>query len=76
VVRFAPDGRVDREVSVGCDSPTSCTFGGEGFSTLFVTSSRFGMKAGEFDESLEGSLFALDVGVRGRPANRFRLAKR
>jgi len=76
VVRFAPDGRVDREVKVSCDSPTSCTFGGEDFSTLFVTSSRFGMKAGEFDESLEGSLFALDVGVRGRPANRFRLAKR
>ena len=31
---------------------------------------------GQFDESLEGSLFALDVGVRGSPANRFRLAKR
>jgi len=76
VVRFAADGRVDREVAVGCDSPTSCTFGGDDLSTLFVTSSRFGMQAGQFDEGLEGSLFALDVGVRGRPANRFRLAKR
>jgi len=75
VVRFAPDGRVDREVSLRCDSPTSCTFGGDDLSTLFVTSSRFGMQAGQFDESLEGSLFALDVGARGRPANRFRLAK-
>jgi sugar lactone lactonase YvrE len=74
VVRFAPDGRVDREVSVGCSSPTSCTFGGDDLATLFVTSSRFGMEAGQ-TTSLEGGLFALDVGVRGRQANRFRLAK-
>jgi len=74
VVRFAPDGRVDREVPVSCESPTSCTFGGEDLSTLFVTSSRFGMHASELVGCHDGNLFALDVGVRGRAPNRFRLA--
>jgi sugar lactone lactonase YvrE len=75
VVRFAPDGRVDREVPLGCSSPTSCAFGGDDLSTLFVTSSRFGMDESQLAGSHDGDLFALDVGVRGRPANRFRLAR-
>lgn len=75
VVRFAPDGRVDREVPVDCTSPTSCAFGGDDLSTLFVTSSRFGMDESQLAGRHEGGLFALDVGVSGHPANRFRLAK-
>ncbi|MBV7518380.1 SMP-30/gluconolactonase/LRE family protein [Ensifer sp. ENS12] len=72
VVRFAPDGRIDRIVELPCSWPTSCTFGGPGFETLFVTSARFTMR----DEHLaanpqEGAVFAVNPGVRGLPANRF-----
>ncbi len=72
VVRFAPDGRIDRVVELPCSWPTSCTFGGPGFETLFVTSARFTMR----DEHLaanpqEGAVLAVNPGVRGLPANRF-----
>ena len=73
VVRFAPDGRVDREIPLPCSSPTSCAFGGPDFATLFITSATFGMEQHQLEGGKQGGLFALDVGLRGRPANRFRL---
>ena len=72
LVRYAPDGSVDRVVELPCSSPTSCTFGGADLRTLFVTSSRFEMDPKHLtDNPQEGDLWAVDVGVRGRPCNRF-----
>jgi len=72
LVRYAPDGRVDRVVELPCSSPTSCTFGGSDLRTLFVTSSRFEMDSRHLAANpQEGDLWAVDVGVRGRPCNRF-----
>ncbi|MFI5013874.1 MAG: SMP-30/gluconolactonase/LRE family protein [Hyphomicrobiales bacterium] len=68
LVRFAPDGSVDRVVDLPCTSPTSCAFGGNGLDTLYVTSARFTMTPDHLARNpLEGGLFALDVGVKGRP---------
>lgn len=66
VVRFTPDGIVDRVIELPCSWPTSCAFGGPDLSTLFVTSARFTMA----DEHLaanpwEGGLFALEPGEKG-----------
>ena len=72
VARFAPDGRLDRVVELPCSWPTSCTFGGPGLATLYVTSARFTMSEAHLAaHPQEGALFAVDVGVVGRPAHRF-----
>jgi sugar lactone lactonase YvrE len=62
LVRYAPDGRVDRTIEVPVENPTCCCFGGDNLDTLYVTSA-----AG----SVAGSLLALDVGVRGLPEAMF-----
>ncbi len=68
LVRWAPDGTVDRVVDLPCSWPTSCTFGGRDLDTLFVTSARFTMGSDHLEaHPQEGGLFALRPGVRGRP---------
>ena len=66
VVRFAPDGSVDRVVEVGSEQVTSCAFGGENLDTLFITTARYE----QTDDSLQqypdsGGLFAVKPGVIG-----------
>lgn len=68
VVRYAPDGRVDRVVAVPTPRPTSCAFGGPGLRTLFITSTSQAMSAAELEaDPFAGALFALDAGVSGIP---------
>lgn len=68
VVRYTPDGRVDREVALPVGHPTSCTFGGDGLDVLFVTSAREGLgQAALADQPLAGSVFAIEPGVQGLP---------
>ena len=72
LVRFSPDGRIDRVVDLPCSWPTSCAFGGEGLDTLYVTSTRFTMTEDHLAANpQEGGLFAVDAGVSGNPCNRF-----
>ena len=74
ILRYAPDGRLDRTVPMPVSQPTSCEFGGDGLRTLFVTSARMRLDdAALAREPLAGSLFALDVGVGGFPEPRFGL---
>lgn len=62
LVRFAPNGKLDRVIELPVRQPSSCTFGGQNLEILYVTSARTGLTYhGEFD----GALLALDVGVRG-----------
>ncbi len=72
VVRYAPDGRVDRTIQMPVRRPTSCMFGGPDFTTLYVTSAIWDpsdpLLAGE---PLAGAVFALETGVRGLPEPRF-----
>ena len=66
IVRYAPDGAVDRIFPVPVQQPTSLAFGGPDLSTLYLTSARDGLSeealAGQPDA---GSLFAFNPGVRG-----------
>lgn len=72
VTRTAPDGSLDRVVDLPCTWPTSCTFGGQGYETLFITSARFTMSAEHLAANpQEGSVFALKPGVAGRLEPRF-----
>lgn len=72
VVRFAPDGAVDRVVELPCTNPTACAFGGPDLDTLYVTSARFTLSPARIAEApSEGGLFACDLGYRGRPEPMF-----
>jgi L-arabinonolactonase len=68
LVRYRPDGTVDRIIPMPVEQPTSCAFGGENLDTLFITSARDGLsEAALANQPLAGSLFSLDPGVRGAP---------
>jgi sugar lactone lactonase YvrE len=73
VARFAPDGRLDRFVPLPVSRPTSCAFGGPGLDRLYVTSARKKLDAAALArEPLAGAIFAVDPGVKGLPARRWR----
>lgn len=66
VVRYRPDGAIDRVVATPVEQPTSLAFGGEGLATLFVTSAWDGLTEEQrADQPLAGGLFAFEPGVRG-----------
>jgi sugar lactone lactonase YvrE len=68
VVRYAPDGRIDRIVSFPVAQPSSCAFGGPDLDVLYVTSAREGLAADHLAaHPLSGGLFALRPGVKGLP---------
>lgn len=68
LVRYSPEGWIEREIELPCRSPTSCTFGGPELDTLFITSARFGLDdAAIAANPLEGALFTCKPGVRGCP---------
>lgn len=72
LIRFAPDGSVDTRLDLPVTNPTSCCFGGQDLRTLYVTSARFGLSDAALSANpREGAVLAVDVGVAGRPANRF-----
>ena len=72
VVRFAPDGRVDRMVEVPAQKTTSCTFGGPDLDLLFVTSMKDPDNPEDPDDPEAGSIYIVTgLGVRGLPEPRF-----
>lgn len=66
VIRFTPDGRIDREIFLPAAQPSSCCFGGADRKTLYVTSARQELE-GLAPDSLDGTVFAVRVGVAGTP---------
>jgi sugar lactone lactonase YvrE len=72
IVRYAPDGRIDRVVEMPFKYVTSCTFGGDNLETLFVTSGCWDLKGSDLAAQPQaGSLFAFEPGVRGLPEPMF-----
>ena len=74
IVRYAPDGRIDRVIATPVQRPTCCAFGGADLATLYVTTASQKMSPAELQaQPLAGALLALDVGVRGLVEPRFAL---
>lgn len=72
IVRYAPDGTIDREVPLPVSNPTCLCFGGEDLSTLYITSAWFGLNdSARAAEPYAGSIFAMQPGVRGIHEHRF-----
>lgn len=72
IVRYDPDGRIERMVEVPTCRPTAVTFGGPNFDILYCVSSRFHMTAVEHArQPASGAVLAIDAGVKGLPEPRF-----
>lgn len=70
VVRIAPDGSMDRIIEMPVKNITTCCFGGDDLSTLYITTASVMKDEGD---RLAGSLFAIKTQTRGLPENRFKL---
>ncbi|SFJ74203.1 Sugar lactone lactonase YvrE [Bosea sp. OK403] len=73
LVRYAPDGRVDRIIEMPVKKVTSVMFGGPDLDILFVTSmAKPPLPRFPGDGVLRGSLFAIyGLGIKGLPEMRF-----
>ncbi|MGZ3377143.1 MAG: SMP-30/gluconolactonase/LRE family protein [Phenylobacterium sp.] len=66
IVRYSPAGEIDTIVPMPVQQPSSCAFGGEDMTTLFVTSAWDELPlATRTQQTLAGNLFAIDTGVKG-----------
>jgi sugar lactone lactonase YvrE len=66
IVRYAPDGGIDRIIPTPIQQPSSCAFGGEDMTTLFITSAWDELPmAARAQQPLAGGLFAVETGVKG-----------
>lgn len=63
VRRYAPDGRLDRVVTVPARQPSACAFCGPAGDVLVITSATEGLDAPSADD---GAVFACRPGVTGR----------
>ncbi len=77
VGRWNPStGEMIEKIEVPAPNITACTFGGEDFKTLFITTARQEMTDTELtDFPKSGSLFAVETSVRGLRKNIFSLEK-
>lgn len=71
LVRFAPNGRLDRIIPMPVSKPSMCSFGGPDLNVLFVTSIRPD-KVSRREEPMAGGIFAFDARVKGLLEPKFR----
>jgi sugar lactone lactonase YvrE len=72
IAQFDSAGRRIRQISMPIQRPTSCSFGGEGLATLYVTSAWMQLNGSERAvQPLAGDLFAIETDTHGLPEPRF-----
>ncbi|HEY1611182.1 MAG TPA: SMP-30/gluconolactonase/LRE family protein [Paraburkholderia sp.] len=67
LLRFTPDGRLDRSIELPVSKPAMCAFGGARLDTLFVSTIPPANGGGELD----GCVLVLNPGVTGLPEPEF-----
>lgn len=72
VVRYRPDGRIDRAIRLPVSNPTCCCFGDADRRTLYITSATQQLTPEQLaQQPLAGSVFAIRLDVAGLPEHRF-----
>ncbi|TFW27572.1 SMP-30/gluconolactonase/LRE family protein [Massilia horti] len=69
LLRFTPEGKLDRTIELPMTKPTMCTFGGPDLETLLVASISPGVRP---DDAEAGSVVLVRPGVKGVPETPFR----
>lgn len=73
LLRFDPDGRLERRIEVPARYPTMPAHGGDDLTTLYVTSASFPIPAAErASHPQAGGVFALEAAAPGLPESLFR----
>jgi len=66
IVRYTPDGQVERVVTLPVPRPTAMAFGGSDRRSLYVTTASTGLSDAQLAEApLSGSLFVCEPGMAG-----------
>ena len=74
VIRFAPDGTIDREIELPVARVSCPAFGGPDLRTLYLTTSQEGITPEEkAAQPHAGSVFAIKVDVPGLPEHRVKI---
>jgi sugar lactone lactonase YvrE len=78
LIRYRPDGTVERIIPLPIERATCATFGGEDYGTLFITTARNGFTEEQSAaQPLAGSVLAIETdelwGIRGLPESRLNL---
>jgi sugar lactone lactonase YvrE len=72
VTRYDPDGKPMTVINLPTPRTTACCFGGPNLDTLYVTTASMMMTREQLAaDAHAGNLFAIDVGIKGRPEPRF-----
>lgn len=74
LLRFTPEGALDRALELPVKKPSMCAFGGADLDTLFVTSIRPADPAALEGQPDAGAVFALKPGVKGLAETPFAFA--
>jgi sugar lactone lactonase YvrE len=73
IVRYSPEGRIEDEIAMPVEFPTSCAFGGPDLNHLYITSAWVEVRPeNRAEQGMAGDLFRIQVGVRGLPEPYFR----
>jgi sugar lactone lactonase YvrE len=71
VLRFDPDGKVERRVKTPTKFPTMPALGGADMKTMFVTSANWPLPEAKRGTTPDGDLFAFEAPAPGLPASYF-----
>lgn len=72
VVRYTPDGRIDRVITLPVSQVSCCAFGGKDLDELYITTASQRLSPEQLAaEPLAGALFVTRPGVKGLPEGRF-----
>ncbi len=72
LVKITPQGKLDQVLDLPVSNPTSCQFGGQDLSTLFITSARAGLNSQQLSiNDKEGAVLVIDTAVTGTPTEAF-----
>jgi sugar lactone lactonase YvrE len=67
IFRYEPSGKLADAVPLSVSCPTAIAFGGAGYSTAFITTSKHALEVGHGERDA-GELFVADLRASGRPA--------
>jgi sugar lactone lactonase YvrE len=65
VLRFSPEGRLDRKIDLPVAKPSMCAFGGPQLDRLFIASITPASPVAGYDPALAGAVLVADAGIAG-----------